>query len=239
MRDYAEQLEQRLITAARAEARRGRTGRLWRATLTRPVPSVAVLGSMIGAAATVAALLLTAAAAPSAAQAFPILAKPANDVRAGRRVLRHAHEFSEASGTGYVLETHNGDTLCVDSYPPPGLLPQSPDAHASACGSTALAEQRGILESVYWDALPNQYRFVALVPVGGSVDLTIDGTTTPIPVTGDGIATGVVNQDATVALHVGETTTTEPLGPNAGLQGNQTSVAVGSTTHSSATSTTP
>ena len=234
MRDYAEQLEQRLMLAARAEAHRGWARRLWRAALARPVAWVAVVGTTGAAAAIVAALMLTAGAVPSAAQAFPILAKPASDIRVGLRVLRHAREFAEATGTGYVLETSNGDTLCVDSYPPPGLLPQSPNAYDTMCVPTAYAEQHGILESVYWPALPGDYRFVALVPVGGSADLTIGGATTTIPVAADGIATGVVTQDATVSLHIAGVTHTQQLGPD---YGNVTSLNVGTGTTGSSTTT--
>jgi hypothetical protein len=170
----------------------------------------------------------------SVAQAFPILARPAPDVRIGHQTLHHAHPFAESDGTGYVVESSDGSTLCVDSYPPPGLLPASSTLHDTVCESATYAQEHGILESVYWPGLPGDYRYVALVPVGGSVDLTINGVASSVAVGPDGIATGVVTQDASVSLHVAEVTTTEPLGPDAG---NVTSLNVGSGTTASSTAT--
>ena len=234
MRDYAEQLEQRLMLAARVEAHRGWARRLWRAALASPDAWVAVVGTTGAAAAIVAALLLTAGAVPSAAQAFPILARPAPDVRIGLQTLHHAHPFAESDGTGYVVESSDGSTLCVDSYPPPSLLPASTTLHDTVCETGIYAQEHGILESVYWPGLPGDYRYVALVPVGGSVDLTINGVTAPVAVGPDGIATGLVNQDASVSLHVAGVTNTESLGPDAG---NVTSLNVGSGTTGSSTTT--
>ena len=56
--------------------------------------------------------------------------------------------------------------------------------------------------------------FVVLVPAGGSVDLTTNGTTTAVPIDDGGIATGPVDQAATLTVTVGSSVTTTQLGPN-------------------------
>jgi hypothetical protein len=201
-----------------------------------------MLGGTSGVlAATVAAvLLLSAGSAPTAAQALPILATRATPVAALAdhasllAMLRGAaagnsasgtggsgtswptswgpvHEFSVAAGPGYVIQSSDGSTLCV-------LLLSAPDttvAHsARTCAATSLAQQQGVLLTTS-DWTPGDYDFVALVPTGGSVTLTDDGTTTNVPVDAGGIAAGVVHDNATVLLQAGSSLQTSELGPSA------------------------
>jgi hypothetical protein len=53
------------------------------------------------------------------------------------------------------------------------------------------------------DWSPGDYNFVALVPTGGNLTLTDDGTTTSVPVDANGIAGGVVHDNATLSIQVG------------------------------------
>ena len=75
-----------------------------------------------------------------------------------------------------------------------------------------------------------------LVPTGGTVTLTDDGTTTNVPVTALGIAGGVVHDNATVSLQVGSSVQTSQVGPSA-----QTALPgpSGSTASTGATGATP
>ncbi|MGH2849257.1 MAG: hypothetical protein ACRDLP_01430 [Solirubrobacteraceae bacterium] len=210
--------------------------------------------SIVGA--TLAAvLLLSAGGAPTAAQALPILATHATPVaaiphRASLLALLHnadagsggpvvsgdtswptswgpVHQFSVAGTTvlGYVMQRSDGSTLCAVLVSPPGTT----IAHAaSTCAPTASAEQRGLVLSTP-DWSPGDYSFVALVPTGGNVTLTDDGTTTSVAVDASGIAGGVVHDDATVSVQVGSSVLTSPVGPSAQSTPTGSAPAAGAT----------
>lgn len=197
--------------------------RRWRRGL-----SVAAATATAGVVAAV--LLLSGGVTPSVASAFPILARPTVDLshRIGveralvaRRIapnvaaasLRRAHEFTTANGNGFAFETTDGTQICIVTYPPPGFLPGQPDAHNAGCAATADALQHGILAAAAWGNGSQQLQtYEALVPTGGSLAVTSDGTTTSVPVGADGIATGVVNQTTTVTLTVGDSSISEQVG---------------------------
>ena len=131
--------------------------------------------------------------------------------------LGTVHQFSVAgiSGLGYVLQTYaqttdSSTTLCVGFVSPPGATPVT---SARACALTASVEQQGLV--LNWAWTPGDYNFVALVPTGGSVTLTDDGATTNVPVDANGIAAGVVHDNATVSLQIGSSVQTTQLAPNA------------------------
>jgi hypothetical protein len=217
---------QAAVSAARAEAADAppsrRSFRLMVARHRRR--SLAALASATGAAAAVVtALVLTAGAAPSVAQAFPILAGPTTDlhsmvadrewagstlsqIAAGGDILQHAHPFPEPYGTGYVLGSPDGQWICL-------FVPQGSGPHPSesTCGLTADVEHGGAL---LVRSLPDGgYYYVALVPAGGSLTVTANGTTTSVPIDSNGIATGTVNDSATLTVNVGGVVTTEQVGP--------------------------
>jgi hypothetical protein len=213
-----------------------------RASLRRPARlRPLILGGTSGVlAATIAAvLLLSAGSAPTAAQALPILATRGTPVaaladHASLLAMLHGaadatgasgtgsngtswptswgpvHEFSVAAGIGYVVQSSDGSTLCV-------LLVSALDTtvaySARTCAATSSAQQQGVLLTTS-DWTPGDYNFVALVPTGGTVTLTDDGTTTNVPVDASGIADGVVHDNATVSLQVGSSLQTSQLGPS-------------------------
>jgi hypothetical protein len=227
MRDYIEQLDQHLTQVARAETRRGPAARFASAVATTPRCWIAIAAT--GGAAVIAALALSAGTTPTPAQAFPILKQHPIDVTSvlargvrtslmRRLALEHARAFAAASGTAYVTQTSNG--LCVVV---PNLVPNAPPAGQQipagatgtvwGCASLANMEREGQILTL--GPSPGAYEFVAMVPVGGSVDLTLNGTTTTVPVNDDGIASGIVHENATVSVHVGNSNLTTALGPNA------------------------
>jgi hypothetical protein len=189
----------------------------------------AVVGGAASAlVATLAAVLLSAGGAPSVAQAFPILASPTVDlshrvaverslIRRGMAPsvaaasLKRAHEFTTAAGSGFTFETSNGAQICLITYPPSGFLEGQPDAHNGGCDSTATAEQDGMITAAAWGNGSEQLQtYEALVPTGGTFEVTTDGTTAPVPVPADGIVTGVVQQGTAVSVSIsvnGSTTT--------------------------------
>jgi hypothetical protein len=201
-----------------------------------------ILGGTSGVlAATVAALLLlSAGSAPTAAQALPILTTRSTPVaaladHASLSAMLHGaaagdgasgadsdgsswptswgpvHQFSVAAGYGYVVQSSDASTLCVVLLSAPGTTV----AYAArTCAATSSAQQQGLLLTTPdWTA--GDYNFVALVPTGGNVTLSDDGTTTNVPADADGIAAGVVHDNATVSLQAGSSVQTSQLGPSA------------------------
>jgi hypothetical protein len=216
-----------------------------------------VLGGTAGVVgATLAAvLLLSAGGAPTAAQALPILATRATPVaaiphRASLLALLHSadsssggsvisgdtswptswgpvHQFSVAgtAAFGYVVQSSDGSTLCVVLMSPPGTTV----AYAArTCAPTASAEQQGLVLTTR-DWSPGDYNFVALVPTGGNVTLTDDGTTTSVPVDANGIAGGVVHDNATLSIQVGSSVQTSQVGPSAQTAPTGPTAAAGAT----------
>jgi len=204
-----------------------------RTPLRRPL----VLGGTAGVVgATLAAvLLLSAGGAPTAAQALPILATRATPAAVAHhaslvRMLQGVssgdgaswptswgpvHQFSLAVTNldGYVVESTDGSTICMVLVSPPA--PASTTAYAArTCAPTSSAEQQGMLLATP-DWTSGDYDFVVLVPTGGTVTLTDDGTTTNVPVTALGIAGGVVHDNATVSLQTGSSVQTSQVGPSA------------------------
>ncbi len=196
-----------------------------------------ILGSTSGVvgAAVAAALLLSAGSAPTEAQALPILATRATPAA----VAHHAslvqmlqgvssgdgaswptswgpvHQFAIAAINlhGWVVESTDGSTLCMVlmSPPAPGQTTVSADR---TCAPTYSAEQQGMLLATS-DSTAGDYTFVVLVPTGGTVTLTDDGTTTNVAVSALGIAGGVVHDNASVSLQVGGSVQTSQVGPGA------------------------
>jgi hypothetical protein len=185
--------------------------------LRRPV---LVGGAASAVAATLAAVLLSAGGAPSVAQAFPILASPTVDlshrvaverslIRRGMAPsvaaasLKRAHEFTTAAGNGFTFETSDGAQICLITYPPSGFLSGQPAAYNGGCDAMATAEQAGMITAAAWGNGSEQLQtYEALVPTGGTFDVTTDGTTTAVPVPADGIVTGVVQQGTTVSVSI-------------------------------------
>jgi hypothetical protein len=239
------------LAAEEPDARSRRTPLRRLARRRRPL----VLGGTAGVVgATLAAvLLLSAGGAPTAAQALPILATPATPVaaiphRASLLALLHSadtgsggsvvsgdttwptswgpvHQFSVAGTFGYAVQSSDGSTLCVVLVSPPGTTL----AYAArACAPTASAEQQGLVLTTR-DWSPGDYNFVVLVPSGGNVTLTDDGTTTSVPVDANGIAAGVVHDNATLSVQVGSSVETSQVGPDAQGAPTGSTAAAGAT----------
>ncbi len=192
--------------------------RFARTVVRTPRGWVAIAGTAASAA--VAAVVLSAGTAPSVAQAFPILGTTSVDLRthviiAPRGIvasaLGSAHPFSEPYGTGYVVESPDGNTICL-LIPSPSSTPAGPSTSLVACGSTQSLEQQGTAFVVNGPA-GSPDAFVALVPAGGGLTVTADGATTAVPAD-DGIATGVISQAEGLTLQVGGSTTSEQVTPN-------------------------
>jgi hypothetical protein len=196
------------------------------------------------AAALAATLLLSAGGAPTAAHALPILATRATPVaavprRASLLALLHSadtggdtswgpvHQFSVAGGApfGYVVQSSDGSTLCLVVVSPPGTTV----AYAArTCAPTASVEQQGLtLATRDWS--PGDYNFVAVVPSGGNVTLSDDGATSNVAVDANGIAGGVVHDNATLSIQVGGSVQTTPVGPAAQAAPADPTAAAGAT----------
>jgi hypothetical protein len=104
--------------------------------------------------------------------------------------------------SGYVAQSTDGSFICV------GFTNADNASERVGCSTTAIAEQQGIVVTFGGE------EFVALVPAGGSADLTTNGTTTAVPIDDGGIATGTVDQAATLTVTVGSSVTKTQLGPN-------------------------
>ena len=229
--DLRPSLTRLLDTLERADApvpseisrRLRRATRWWRPRARRPL----VLGgaSTVVAAAALAAVLISAGGAPSAAQAFPILRTRPTDISRSsvRRALaqwlgspgsiqaatENAHEFPISDGRAFVIESPDSGTLCLAATATTGIT--AGHGWVFGCDPTAYAEQSGMILS--FGFTHTDLDFIALVPTGGTVTLTDDGTTTPVTVT-DGVAAGVVHDNATVALQVDGSTQTHQLDLN-------------------------
>lgn len=230
-----------------------------RTPLRRPVrrrrPLVLGGTASVAGATLAAVLLLSAGGAPTAAQALPILATRATPVaaiphRASLLALLHSadtgsgpsvvsgdtswptswgpvHQFSVAdtAAFGYVVPSSDGSTLCLLLLSPPGTTVVYA---ARACAPTASAEQQGLVLTTQ-DWSPGDYNFVALVPTGGNVTLTDDGTTTSLPVDANGIVGGVVHDNATLSIQVGSSVQTSQVGPSAQAAPTGPTAAAGAT----------
>lgn len=216
-----------------------------------------VLGGTAGVvgATLVAVLLLSAGGAPTAARALPILATRATPVaaiphRASLLALLHSadtgsggsavsgdtswptswgpvHQFSVAGTApfGYVVQSSDGSTLCLVVVSPPGTTV----AYAArSCATTASVEQQGLVLTTR-DWSPGDYNFVAVVPTGASVTLTDDGTTTDVPLDANGIAGGVVHDNATLSVQVGSSVQTSQVGPSTQAAPTGPTAATGAT----------
>jgi hypothetical protein len=164
-----------------------------------------ILGSATAtlAAAGVVIVLVSAGSTPTAAQAFPILAKKATPSGFGA-----GYAFPEPYGTGYVVQDSDGSTLCV-VVPPPSSAPTS---SLFACAATeSLEQQGGVILFSGPTGSPNAY--LALVPTGGSLTVTANGTSTAQPVV-DGLATGTISQSEALTVQVADQTTVEQVAPD-------------------------
>jgi hypothetical protein len=181
--------------------------------------------SLLAAAATLAVVLLPAGGSPSAAQAFPILRTATVDLHTRLvapqglflgSALASAHAFSEPYGTGYVVDTRDGGTICM-LIPSPSSAPTGSAIPLLACASTRSLEQQGALFTIHENA-GSPDAFVALVPRGGRLTVTANGTTSAVPVQ-NGIATGVVRRTETLSLRVARIIATEEVAPDSPTSG--------------------
>jgi hypothetical protein len=180
--------------------------------------------SLLAAGAALAIVVFSAGGSPSAAQAFPILKTATVDPHT-RIVappgfvgsdLRSAHAFSEPYGTGYVVETRDGGTICM-LIPSPSSSLRGSAIPLLACASTRSLEQQGALFTIH-ERAGSPDAFVALVPMGGRLTVTANGTTAAVPVH-DGVATGVVRRAETLSLRVARVVATEQVAPGSPTTG--------------------
>ena len=143
--------------------------------------------------------------------------------------LQIVHAYSAPNFHGVVMQSSDGDTLCLLASPPAG-------SSYFACVPTARAEHNGVL--LAWTPIAGQAAFVALVPTGGSATLTTNGTATTVPVDANGIASGTVDANATVSVQVGASTVTGQLTPSVPAPVRGPGDANGSTAATGPTATT-
>jgi hypothetical protein len=180
--------------------------------------------SLLAVAVALAIVSLSAGGSPSAAQAFPILRTARVDLPTRivapqgpvGSVLRSGHAFSEPYGTGYVVETRDGDTICV-LVPSPGSSTTGLAIPLLACASTPPLEEQGALFTIR-ERAGSPDAFVALVPKGGRLTVTATGTTAAVPVH-DGIATGLVRGTETLTLRVARRVAKERVTPDSPTTG--------------------
>jgi hypothetical protein len=84
-----------------------------------------------------------------------------------------------------------------------------------ACASTAVAERSSLVAVGGAGSYQTDGNvFVALIPTGATVEVTDNGTTTPVPVN-DGIATGVAPPTATLTTNIAGVAQTTQLAASA------------------------
>jgi hypothetical protein len=180
--------------------------------------------SLLAAGAALAIGVFSAGGSPSAAQAFPILRTATVDPHTPIVAppgflgsdLRSAHAFTEPYGTGYVVETRDGATICM-LIPPQSASLAGPAIPLLGCASTRSLEEQGALFTIR-ERAGSPDAFVALVPTGGRLTVTANGTTAAVPVH-DGIATGVVRRAETLSLRVARIVATEQVAPDSPTTG--------------------
>jgi hypothetical protein len=197
-----------------------------------PRHRAAIFGGASAAAAAVVAVLLTMGPSNRPNVTLPVLAQPvayiSRDIRhsmasqpqllagfggpgAVRAALNNARSFPTPNGTGYVLQNPDGSKLCAADVTPL-VTPAGkvlPPVVSWTCSPTATVAQQGLVITV---GSQTANTFIALVPAGASVDLTSNGVQTPVTVD-SGVATGVVDSDATLSIHVGGAINSQPVGP--------------------------
>jgi hypothetical protein len=221
--------------------RRGPRARFVRSVLTTRRGWIALASTTGAGAAVLAALVLSAGTSPTPAQAFPILKQRGIDISSNASVrhalaswlpsatalfaaLRSAHSFPIPAGAGdrgvgYLLQSPDGISLClvireIGAAGRPGTLVHSAFGPV-ACASTAAAERSGLVAvggAASYQTDGNV--FVALIPTGATVEVTDNGTTTPVAVN-DGIATGVAPPTATLTTNIAGVAQTTQLAASA------------------------
>jgi hypothetical protein len=201
-------------------------------TLRKTRARIALVSTTGTGAAVAAAIVLSAGTTPTSAQAFPILNKRGTDISSVASVrhalaswlpsttalfeaLQSAHSFpipvgAGDTGVGYLVQSPDGSSLCLvlrelGAAGEPGSIVNAAFGPV-VCTSTADAEQTGVV--AVGAAAPYQTDgnvFVALIPTGGTAELSVNGTTTSVFIN-DGIATGVAPPTATLAINVGGVT---------------------------------
>ena len=181
----------------------------------RPRRSLMLGGSALGVAAAAAAVfLLSAGGVPTAAQAFPLLKKPASPLgahpglakrlhpasNAGIPAFESIHAFAGAGYSGGLSQVNVGGVsmICL------AFTNAGGNSGRVGCSATRQAERDGI-------TLTDGVRFVVLVPAGGSVEIATGGHSTAVPVDGSGIASGTVERPAILTVRVGGSITTTNL----------------------------
>jgi hypothetical protein len=199
---YIEALEATLKQAARRQHRRRPT--------TQPRRRLLRLATAGAAALTVAglglsALLHSSEAGVAQASALPAFSRPATDIadRAANLPsgmskgfdLRHARTFSTSEGTGYIIASSDGASVCM-------ALPDPPAGYGSTCATTDEVLRRGLIGER-----------VAPAPDAGRTEVVVlQGDAAPAPVlrdsTGqtqsldvhDGIATSIITRPGTLTV---------------------------------------
>lgn len=224
MRDFVNELELRLHSAAEKEARRGLPARASRTITATPAP--------FGAAAVLAALALSfilissPGGSANDAQAFPVLERPVISISSpqDRKALQDrgadlasTRTFATPHGPGYVAPAA-GDQLCL----------AIPDINAKelagTCQLTAVAKARGLVATLIGSPVAANggggSELVAVLPRNATARVTTRGGKGPSRplVVRDGVVAEQFFEDVRVAITINGRTSVTPV-PLAGYTG--------------------
>lgn len=206
MAQFHDALEEALTQTARREHRRSaRPGRVMRLRGARPRLTpwiVAGLALCLVAAGLLVGLPGGNGPSVPSAEAFAIFKRPAVDVSSlsvlkGRARdgmdLRDARAFATSSGTGYVVPSADGESICLS-------IPDTADSWGGTCARREAVESRGLrAELISPEPTGPPTQVSILLPIGQD-SATIDygaGRVEPMTVT-DGVANAAIMSDATI-----------------------------------------
>lgn len=218
MNDFVNALEQQLIAGVRRHEQRravGRRrhrwarGRKWVGLLLLPAAGA------IGLAVFALAGVDLSGRTPNA-YALPVLHTQSVDARAHRSKLRslqrarmdfaHAHQISTPFGTGYVMTSADGNTVCV-------AVPDTIEGYGQSCSAASEVRSSGLVVSMVAadkSQLPSE--LVVVLPSGASPPVLrfSKGGERRLPIR-DGVASAAINHDAILVLTIGDRTLTQTL----------------------------
>jgi hypothetical protein len=196
MIDFRTSLETKLVEAAQRAERGSRRRIRPRATFATAVVAAACAGAIV--------LSTTGGTTDTARAALPILAgKPVSLPSDGARFRQlhtagmdfaKAHPVATLHGTGYVMSSVDGGTVCL-------AVPDTVDGYGANCAATSRVEREGLVATLMApSASAGPSEVVVVLPRGvSSATLTTSGgVAQPIAVR-DGVAVAAISKDARVA----------------------------------------
>jgi hypothetical protein len=218
MNAYIDALEVAIQQAARRQ-HRGRAKDPQRRRLVR-VATAGVAAAVVVVLAVVA-VLPGSKPEPASAASLPVFSRAAIDIAARAREmpqrvsagfdLRHARSFATSKGTGYIVPSSDGASVCM-------VIPDPPAGYGGTCASVADVERRGLVgERVAPAAGAGRTEVMVLQPAAVPAPVLRDATGKTVNLeVHDGIATAIVTRPGTltVAGHDGhQTLSVRPIEP--------------------------